>query len=100
METVELLKALADDTRYKIFTILLQDELCACKILEEFSITQPTLSFHMKKLVACGLVNYKKEGIWVRYSINHEAMSQLKSIFEPLVDKESEIACCGSRIEV
>lgn len=100
METVELLKALADDTRYKIFTILLQDELCACKILEEFSITQPTLSFHMKKLVSCGLVNHKKDGIWVRYSINHDAVDQLKCLFDIPGPKEQGIVCCGSRIEV
>ena len=100
MGTVDLLKALADDTRYKIFTILLNDELCACKILEEFSITQPTLSFHMKKLVSCGLVNHKKEGIWVRYSINREAINQLKCLFDIAEPKETGVACCGSRMEV
>ena len=43
-------KALADPTRLEIVDMLSCGELCACKILERFQITQPTLSHHMKIL--------------------------------------------------
>lgn len=63
-------KVLGEETRAKIFCMLKQGRLCACKILEKFKITQPTLSYHMKMLVECGLVNVEKEGIWSYYSID------------------------------
>jgi ArsR family transcriptional regulator, arsenate/arsenite/antimonite-responsive transcriptional repressor len=54
-------KALADETRVKIFDMLSKGELCACNILEEFNITQPTLSYHMKILCDSGLVNGRRD---------------------------------------
>lgn len=75
------LKALGEETRVKIFHMLSDGELCACTILEEFHITQPTLSYHMKILSNSGLINSRKDGIWMRYSINREALEELKDLF-------------------
>lgn len=69
-EYAMIFKALGDDTRLKILSMLSSEHLCACKILESFHITQPTLSYHMKMLVDTGLVVAIKEGSWVNYSIN------------------------------
>ena len=44
-------------------------ELCACHILDHFSISQPTLSHHMKILTDCGLIKIRKEGIWNHYEL-------------------------------
>lgn len=76
------LKALGDETRIKIFHMLSDGELCACDILEEFHITQPTLSYHMKILDNSGLINSRKDGIWMRYSINRETLEELKTLFD------------------
>ena len=76
-----LLKALGDETRIKIFHMLSHGELCACNLLEEFHITQPTLSYHMKILCESGLVNGRKDGIWMKYSINQESLQLLKDLF-------------------
>jgi ArsR family transcriptional regulator len=73
-----LLKALADGTRLKIVEMLSGGELCACKILEAFSITQPTLSYHMKILTESGLVTGRKDGAWMRYTLDEKAFSGLK----------------------
>ena len=75
------LKALGEETRMEIFHMLSDGELCACDILEAFHITQPTLSYHMKILSKSGLINSRKDGIWMRYSINKEALEDLKSLF-------------------
>lgn len=77
----KLMKALSDETRVKIFSMLSKGELCACKLLEEFHITQPTLSYHMKALIESGLVNGRKDGKWMRYTIDAEAFGLLKSFF-------------------
>ncbi len=47
-------KALGDQHRIKIIGILSVGESCACRLLEEFDITPPTLSHHMKILCGCG----------------------------------------------
>jgi len=77
-----MMKALGDDTRIRIFDMLSQDELCACKILEEFSITQPTLSYHMKILCDSGLVAGRKDGIWMKYSVNKENLDCLREFLD------------------
>lgn len=80
-----LLKALGDETRLKIFHMLSKGELCACNLLEEFNITQPTLSYHMKILCESGLVNGRKDGIWTKYSINMDSLELLKSLFNDII---------------
>lgn len=80
------LKALGDETRVKIFHMLSNGELCACNILEEFHITQPTLSYHMKILCESGLVNSRKDGVWMKYSINIDVLELLKDLFNDIYD--------------
>lgn len=80
-EYVPVFKALADETRLKIVHMLLDGQLCACKILENFNITQPTLSYHMKILTESGLVIGIREGAWIKYSINMERLNEIKEFF-------------------
>lgn len=76
---VEILKALSDPTRLSIVKRLAKcSNLCACNLQDEYAITQPTLSFHMKKLTKCGLVNARKEGVWIKYTLNQEALGFMK----------------------
>lgn len=77
IDPVILFKALADDTRLKILRLLAGHELCACSLLEEFRITQPTLSYHMKLLVGSGLVRASRDGAWVRYSLDEGNLREL-----------------------
>lgn len=84
MDFALVFKALSDANRLKIIKTLAGGELCACKLLEKFSITQPTLSYHMKMLCDCGLTNMRKEGKWAYYSLNAEAIAQLKAYINSL----------------
>ena len=68
--TAKMLKAISDPKRLQIVDMLSCGELCACKILEAFHITQPTLSHDMKLLVEAGLVNDRREGKNIYYSLN------------------------------
>ncbi|HPG92786.1 MAG TPA: metalloregulator ArsR/SmtB family transcription factor [Clostridia bacterium] len=63
-------KALGDETRINIFKLIKDGEMCACKILEKFNFSQPTLSYHMKILVDSGLVSNRKVGKWRHYLVN------------------------------
>lgn len=76
-----IMKALSDETRVKIFSILAQGELCACHILEDLSITQPTLSYHMKILRGAGLIHSRRDGVWTRYSIHKDTLEDIEQFF-------------------
>ena len=77
-------KALGDSNRLKIVEMLSDGEKCACKLLEAFNITQPTLSHHMKILCECGLVEVEKVGKWSHYSINSETLGHFKAFISSL----------------
>lgn len=79
-----MLKALGDPTRIKIFDMVSYGELCACELLEQFNITQPTLSYHMKILIESNLVNSRKDGKWMKYSMNKESLELLNDFFGDL----------------
>lgn len=83
----QIFKALGDEKRLKIVErIASQKEVCACNLLDELDVSQPTLSHHMKLLRDCGLVNVRKEGRWMHYSINKECFEEVRDLFESLVD--------------
>lgn len=71
------LKVCADATRLEILDLLSCDELCADNILKYFNISQPTLSHHMKVLVAHHFVEVRKEGNKRMYRLNQEHYQQL-----------------------
>jgi ArsR family transcriptional regulator len=89
-DKVKKFKALADETRLRIVEMLTDGELCACKILERFNITQPTLSYHMKILSECGLVSGRREGAWMRYTLNkaefESVCKYLKDVCQGIVE--------------
>ncbi|WP_172134972.1 metalloregulator ArsR/SmtB family transcription factor [Adlercreutzia sp. ZJ473] len=76
-KTALLFKALGDENRLRILELIAaKEDLCACRILDELEITQPTLSHHMKILKDAGLVNARKQGRWMHYSISDGAMQE------------------------
>lgn len=74
---VAVFKALADETRLNILVKLSAGEMCGCIILEDMNISQPTLSYHMKILTGCELVNVTKKGAMMLYSLNCEQIRNM-----------------------
>ena len=99
-ELSRICSALSDPKRLLILNMLRTGELCACEILGEFSITQPTLSHHMDILCSNGLVNARREGRWIFYSLNHSKISLLREYLinlEKNVEKNHTIPdCCDN----
>ena len=84
-KTALLFKALGDENRLRILKLVSQGEdLCACRILDELDITQPTLSHHVKILKDAGLISARKQGRWMHYSLNREVVGALASLLEEL----------------
>ncbi|MFA6710419.1 MAG: metalloregulator ArsR/SmtB family transcription factor [Candidatus Methanomethylophilaceae archaeon] len=86
----EIFKALSDPNRLKIVEILADGETCACKLLEELSVSQPTLSHHMGILQRAGIVVGRKNGQWVHYSIEKKTVTELIEYLISLSEKIPE----------
>jgi ArsR family transcriptional regulator len=67
MET--LFKALADATRLRILGLLLTGEVCVCDIHESLKIPQPKASRHLAYLRRSGLVDTRRDGLWIHYRL-------------------------------
>ena len=81
--TAGLFKALADPHRVRIMNLLATSDraVCVCELIEPLGLTQPTVSFHLKKLREAGLVTRYKEGTWHFYEIDGEALQRLGRVF-------------------
>lgn len=90
---VDVLKALGDKNRLLILDMLSCGEMCACDIMDGLELTQPTISHHMKILVKSGLVNGKKAGKWVNYSINSDTIKDLTQYIEFLTNEKENCIC-------
>ena len=88
-ETADIFKAFSDENRLMILECLQNGELCACDLLNNLKISQPTLSHHMKILCNAGVVSGRKEGKWVYYSIHKDGCKKAVALLESLTKKHS-----------
>jgi ArsR family transcriptional regulator, arsenate/arsenite/antimonite-responsive transcriptional repressor len=68
-EMAALCRALADATRLRILGLLLTGEVCVCDIYESLKISQPKASRHLAYLRRAGLVETRREGLWIHYRL-------------------------------
>ncbi len=94
LEAVCIFKALSDENRIRILKMLHSGEKCACKLLEELNISQPTLSHHMKILCDAGLVTGRKEVKWTHYAICCDGVRQVRELMKELLSAEPIPADC------
>jgi len=76
---VEFCKALADPTRQKILEMLLEEEKIVSEIVEEFNLSQPTVSHHLEILNRYNLLSSRRDGKQIYYHTNQDIV----------------ISCCG-----
>jgi ArsR family transcriptional regulator, arsenate/arsenite/antimonite-responsive transcriptional repressor len=77
--TARLFKALADPHRVRIVNLLATspDPVCVCEFTGPLNLSQPTVSHHLKKLVAAGLLAREQRGTWAYYSLDRDALDRL-----------------------
>lgn len=88
-----ILKVLSEPTRLNILDLLSCGEMCACNLLDCLSITQSTLSHHMKVLMDCGLVSGRKDATWMYYTIRLERVEQLHHFLDRLTQPKEGCIC-------
>lgn len=90
-----IFKAFCDANRLSILNLLKSGEKCACKLLEELQIGQPTLSHHMKILCEANIVTSRKEGKWTHYSLNPDGLEVAKCLLNEMICIDSVNCGCG-----
>ena len=93
VDTAKVLKAISDPKRLRIVDMLSCGELCACKILEAFHITQPTLSHDMKVLIEAKIVNDRREGKNIYYSLNKEQLDVFEKTMQNILTEKANCIC-------
>jgi DNA-binding transcriptional ArsR family regulator len=86
-----VLKALAEPTRLSMIAALWAADapVCICDFTATFDLSQPTISHHMGKLKAAGLVESAKQGIWVYYSLRQDLPRHLVNLLDALLEPMS-----------
>jgi ArsR family transcriptional regulator len=96
---LELLQALAEEKRLRILETLGAGEACVCELQEALGMTQSLLSHHLRVLREAGLVEDRRDGRWIYYSLMREALREaeegLASLRSALAaPREPGTACC------
>lgn len=89
-EYAQLFKVLADENRLKIIELLIKGETCGCTLIEKLTISQPTLSYHLKMISDSGIARSEKKGNWKNYYINKDKLSDIISFIENIKNIEVE----------
>src|SRR5262245_15912345 len=101
-------KALADATRLRILGLLLTGEVCVCHIHESLRIPQPKASRHLAYLRKAGLVEARREGLWMHYRLAdlpdpvlrsiaatvHHALTHLDAVAKDADRLQKRTGCC------
>ncbi len=78
------LKALADPTRLRLFSLVASTpERCACDLTEPLGVSQPTVSHHLKVLTDAGLLVREQRGKWAYFSVADDALGELSAFLDP-----------------
>lgn len=78
----KVFKAFCDENRLHILNLLRSGEKCACVLLEQLSLVQSGLSYHMKILVESGVVESRQDGKWTHYKISETGFANAIAILE------------------
>ena len=93
-----LFHALSDGTRLSILQRLRMGERCVCDLTDALDAAQSRLSFHLKVLKDAGLVTDRKDGRWMYYTLNAEALAEVGELAEALAAAPSAAerrnGCC------
>jgi DNA-binding transcriptional ArsR family regulator len=87
-EAAELFKILSVDKRIEIIERLKKEPMSVNAMAEALGVTQSAVSQHLRVLKAAGIVTDERQGYWIYYSLNHEALEKCRQ-------RLNRICTCG-----
>lgn len=94
---VALFHALSDETRLGIIARLRSGEKCVCELTDALDAAQSRLSFHLRTLKDAGLVTDRRDGRWVYYTLNRDALDEAGRLLDQWAAptaRSRAAACC------
>ncbi|MFO7882504.1 MAG: metalloregulator ArsR/SmtB family transcription factor [Kosmotogaceae bacterium] len=85
-ELIDILKALSDETRYKIIKLLINNKFCVSALSKRLNISESAVSQHLKILKNAGIVEGEKISYYTHYTVNLDALQKV-------ANKISELSC-------
>ena len=84
-QAASVFKALADPARVRIVNLLANapDAVCVCDMTPRLNLSQPTVSFHLKKLLNAGIVERSQRGKWAFYSLRPGVLAAIAGALTP-----------------
>lgn len=79
-----LFHALSDEIRLDVVALLQHGERCVCDLMDDLDLAQSRLSWHLKTLSDAGLISGRREGRWMYYSLNADAIGEARAILDTL----------------
>lgn len=86
VELAAVFKALADPVRLRVLSLIASHaggEACVCDVVDAFSLTPPTISYHLKVLRETGLITGERRGTWVYYRAHPDVLARLSALLVP-----------------
>lgn len=84
MELEKLFKALSDESRFKLFKLLLTHDVCVGALARNLKISEAAVSQHLRQLREAGLVRGEKRGYWTHYMIDKVMLNELAEAVKDL----------------
>lgn len=94
-DSQKVFAALADETRLRILNLLSEGELCVCDLIRVLKEPQSKISRHLAYLRRSGLVQGRKEGLWMHYSLSKPATELCSILLKAVRGSRSEVAELG-----
>lgn len=94
---IAIFKALADATRFDVFRLIAGQEepICACDVVDRFSVSQPTIAHHLKVLRKAGLITVSRRGVWAYYAVDPRGLEVLRSATASFSANPDRLAAVG-----
>jgi ArsR family transcriptional regulator len=86
-----IFKALADKTRLRILALLGGNEVCVCHIHDSLGLPQPTVSRHLAYLRRAGLVEVRRDGVWMHYQVARSLRPDVQAVVNAAVEAVTKI---------
>ena len=86
-----IFRALADKTRLRVLTLLGNNEVCVCHIHDTLGLPQPTVSRHLAYLRRSGLVDVRRDGVWMHYRIAGDLDPVVQNVVRAAVDAVRQV---------
>jgi len=94
MDYDKLFKVFSDKNRIEIIRFLSKGVCCSCQFIDQFDVSQPTMTYHLKQIRESGLADTTKEGTWIKYKINNNVIDEMIEFLNELKLNNNEGCKC------